>query len=491
MFLYTDEQRYDTLAAYGNSKIHMPNLNKLSQTSTVFEKTYVTQAVCTPSRSSLLTGLYPHKTGCYTNNKHLHSHVKCFPELLKDTDYRCAHFGKWHLGDEIFSQHGFHDWVSTEDSYQDYYTSGRPQMARSNYHHFLLENGIQPEENKITQLIGRRFFRNQLMNLPEHLSRPAFLAHEASRFIKQHPSNPWVLYVNFLEPHMPFHSCRDSQYKPEDVTLPSNFMQSLGPGATIKAKINAKRYRTQGYEGDILQTEQDWKQLTARYWGLCSLIDTHIGHILNTLYDTQQEENTIIVLTSDHGDQMGSHGLLAKSCQYEESIRVPLMIRIPGQRQGQIIQENVSHIDLVPTLLDLMNSSNNETLDGISLKPTLETGAAPQSKNCFIQWNVDKEKKATDTELELGAEFGTPKEIQASMTDEIRTVVTQEGWKLNWSASGEHQLYHLKQDPVEKFNLLRETSNSGINPQAKAKELSDLITDYQEKVNDPLELAEI
>ncbi|MGM0494441.1 MAG: sulfatase family protein, partial [Armatimonadota bacterium] len=121
LFLYTDEQAAKTMSAYGNDHIETPNLDRLADGSIVFENTYVTQPVCTPSRSSLLTGLYPHSSGCTANNVPLPQDVECLPELADFSDYRTAHMGKWHLGDEIFAQHGFDEWVSIEDGYRQYY----------------------------------------------------------------------------------------------------------------------------------------------------------------------------------------------------------------------------------------------------------------------------------------------------------------------------------------------------------------------------------
>ncbi|MHC4095888.1 MAG: sulfatase-like hydrolase/transferase [Planctomycetota bacterium] len=105
LFIWTDEQRADTMAAYGNTRIHAPNLNKLAGESMVFQKAYVTQPVCTPNRSAVMTGLWPHTSGCTENNIPLPQDIRCLPELLNDPDYRTGYMGKWHLGNEIFVQH--------------------------------------------------------------------------------------------------------------------------------------------------------------------------------------------------------------------------------------------------------------------------------------------------------------------------------------------------------------------------------------------------
>lgn len=147
LFIWTDEQRWDTLAAYGNSQVVAPNLDAFARQSLRFDRAYVTQPVCTASRSSVLTGLWPHQNGCTANNVPLDPGTACFPELLADSDYRTGYFGKWHLGDELFAQHGFREWVSTEDGLEKYFTPSRDRTARSDYSRFLIGRGNTPPED--------------------------------------------------------------------------------------------------------------------------------------------------------------------------------------------------------------------------------------------------------------------------------------------------------------------------------------------------------
>ena len=114
LFLFTDQQRADTMACYGNDDIQTPNLNALASRSFVFDNAYVSQPVCTPSRATILTGLYPHTSGCTVNNVPLPPAVKTIAEMVPD-EYRTGYFGKWHLGDELRPQHGFEEWVSIEE----------------------------------------------------------------------------------------------------------------------------------------------------------------------------------------------------------------------------------------------------------------------------------------------------------------------------------------------------------------------------------------
>src|SRR5574340_323841 len=153
LFLWTDQQRADTMAAYGNTTFRVPSMNRLAAQSVVFDRAYVTQPVCPPSRSSVMTGWWPHQSGCVNNNIPLKAETKTMPELLGDSAYRTGYMGKWHLGDEVFAQHGFEEWKAIEDGiYRRYYSAGRDRNARSAYHHFLVHLGYKPgEENDFSR----------------------------------------------------------------------------------------------------------------------------------------------------------------------------------------------------------------------------------------------------------------------------------------------------------------------------------------------------
>ena len=481
LFIFTDEQRADTMATYGNPMIETPNFNRLASESVVFEQPYVTQPVCTPSRSSLLCGLYPHSTGCIENNVPLPSAMQCFPELLTDRDYATGYHGKWHLGDEIFAQHGFEDWVSIDDGYAKYYSPDRDPEARSDYHDFLVAHGYEPGP-------GNKFHRDYVARLPEDVSKPAFLAQEASRFIRENKDNPFVLFINFFEPHMPFYGPRNEQYDPDTLPLPASFNDLPTDDQPLKLRLFQRAYAARGNHGMSLKTEADWRRVIANYWGLCSLVDTYTGQILDTLDACGLRDNTIVVYTSDHGDMMGNHRLLAKCVMFEEAATVPLLLRLPGQREGRRISGPVSHIDLVPTLLDLMEQPIPAHLQGKSLKPILEQkGDVTLTDDVIFEWNGgnngfgDKIGQVSIPESML--EIAAREEIIAAHTDPVRTIVTPEGWKFNCSPRGEHELYNLKDDPLEVHNL-------AFDPQWQPlmRELVERLRHWQTRTDDTVDL---
>ncbi len=242
--------------------------------------------------------------------------------------------------------------------YKHYYTREGYKAAKASYHLFLEKHGFKPDADNSGYPV---FSRNFAARLPEQYSKPAFLAGEVCQFIQEHRNQPFLIYLNFLEPHMPFFGPYDGMYKPEDVYLPRNFDALLAPDSPIRHRYLVKYYRDHGWpdrEGKhgTLKTEWEWRYLISRYWGLVSLVDTHVGKILTTLAECGLEENTVVIYTSDHGDMMGSHRLAEKMVMYEEATRVPLLIRIPWLKNPpQAVEHPVSQIDLVPTILDILD----------------------------------------------------------------------------------------------------------------------------------------
>jgi arylsulfatase A-like enzyme len=481
LFIYSDEQAFNTLKAYGNDLIDMPNLNRLADRSCVFDRTYVTQPVCTPSRSSLLTGMYPHSNGCSENNLPLKPDVKCLPEMLPEGRYRTAHFGKWHLGDEVFAQHGFEQWGSVEDEYQKYFSEGRDKSARSSYHHFLTENGFTPAN-------GKFFTRQEACRLPEEFGKAAYVGKCATEFIRDNRDSPFILYANFFEPHMPFFGPRDSQYPLDDVPLPATFDHVLGDDVPIKARIMKEQFFRLGHSGLELKTEADWRRMIANYWGLCSLVDTHVGRILDALEECELEDDTLIVFTSDHGDMMGAHRLLTKCFMFEEAARVPFLMKLPGQRKQKKIAGAFSQIDVVPTILDCLGVAAPEGLHGKSLVAAMEEEHAPGTDDIFIEWSggnngLGDVVGAVSTRDWMLEDYDR-ETIVSAMSDPTRTVITQEGWKFNYSPLGEHELYNLRTDPHETENVFRKASLDELNSLVRK------IWHWQKKTGDKVSVAE-
>jgi arylsulfatase len=473
LFIWTDEQRPDTIGAYGNPYIRTPNLDRLAARSVLFEQAYCAQPVCSPSRATVVTGVYPHTHGLLRNNMVLTPGLPTLAELLRPAGYVCGYVGKWHLGNEVRPQRGFEQfWVSTEDNYtRDYAAEGF-----SSYHQFLVQRGYTPPDERH----GYRIFsRSTAARLPEEVGKPAFQARECIRFLETYHEQPFFLMVNFLEPHMPFFGPFDGMYRAEDMSLSESWYREMEPTVPLHYRLLREFYARQNRHVKT-NDEWGWKELKARYWGLCSLVDKHAGRILQRLEELGLAEDTIVVYTSDHGDMMGDHRLVAKCVQYEGAVRVPLLIRVPGLPPRRIITP-VSLVDLVPTLLELLGLPLPEHLQGRSLVPLLTHGdVAPDDAEVVIEWNgwdgfdhIREQLLAERTGLD-----------EQPLSLDARTI-RRGRWKLTLHMTGEHELYNLQADPGEMHNAFHDPACAPV-----VRTLYERLLAWQRRTNDPLVLPE-
>ena len=170
-----DQQRADTIKSYGG-RVHTPNLDQLAAQSAVFQQAYVTQPICTPSRSSLMTGTWPHANGCTRNFLILDPHWRCLPELIADADYRFGYVGKWHLGNEMFAQHGFEEWVSVENDprYQNWLAQVATPPLSANTVNFFSREDCNLATAEIISIIGLPpTFRSSCRSRSSSKAKPA------------------------------------------------------------------------------------------------------------------------------------------------------------------------------------------------------------------------------------------------------------------------------------------------------------------------------
>jgi arylsulfatase A-like enzyme len=210
--------------------------------------------------------------------------------------------------------------------------------------------------------------------------------------------------------------------------------------------------KTDEYDED-LTTEAGMRKLRAKYLGLVSLVDNAVGEILQALDETGLTDNTIVVYTSEHGDMMGDHGLLRKCVNYEEALKVPLIVRVPWlDGNGQKIEGRISQIDLVPTLLDLLGEPIPPHLEGTSRASILRGEGTLADNEVFVQWN------GTNGWEKAARALGLSESEWADVYGPWRTVISAEGWKLNLSPVDQCELYDLNTDPFEQVNLFDEPS---------------------------------
>ena len=458
-----DQQRADTIACYGSGKVRSPNLGKLASESVVFDRAYVTQPVCSPSRGSLMTGLWPHTTGCTQNGSALDPQFRVFTELLEDTDYRTVYMGKWHLGPKDVLPRAFQHRVSTQGA--------------SDYSEFLVSNGLTPnrKEGGFTELT--------ISNLPHELSQPKFLERCACEFIEQHRHEPFILVVAFVEPHSPYNGPLNDEHPLNEVDLDVTAEMPLSDDVPLRYRLIQEWQQTQALNDPTIRqfyfgiTLDDYRSLKQKYLGLITLVDQSIGAILGCLERAGLSDRTVIVHTSDHGDTLGAHQLFGKEVMFEEAVRVPYLIRLPGQRHTRIPQP-VSHIDFVPTLLDLLDQPGPSQCMGKSLVPLIR-GEAMRSETVFIEWSPNWRAK-----IKKGTSLASRRLIKRAIAESTRTVISPDGWKLSLRDKDLNELYNLNDDPRETRNLYHDERYAGI-----ISRFADEIHRWQESTRDHCKLS--
>ena len=462
VFIMSDQQRRDSLGCYGSEWAQTPNLDALASSGHVFENAYVTQAVCTPARASIMTGLYPHTAGPIVNKLPLSPEVPVLSEMVSE-EYACGYMGKWHLGDDVIKQHGFDVWISTEDSHRESHTRREHRRVLSDYHHHLVANGFEPDDEVGGDMV---FSPDARARLPEEFQMASFLADRAERFIAENSDRPFVLYVSTFEPHSPYDGPFDAQYDPDSIPTGPAFLKRP-EGAALVNKVRAD-YFMQYLQGGIiaedaymantlapghdLSTEAGWRRLRAQYYGNVTLVDRMVGRIDAALERAGVADDTAVVFTTEHGDMLGDHGMLEKRSFYEESARVPLLIRVPWLSSGpDRVDGSVSQVDLVPTLLDALGEPLPGHLEGRSLVPVLDSESTLDGNDVFMEWN--------GISPNLRDRFLGSDTINRMLALPYRSVVSDR-WKLNLCAGDQGELFDLRSDPYEQTNLFDDPAHS-------------------------------
>jgi arylsulfatase A-like enzyme len=460
LLLWTDQHRGDTVPWAGNKAVKAPNFfQPLGEKSFVFQRAYVTQPVCTPSRGSIMTGLWPHQHGCITNNIALRPEFRTIAEYLPP-GYATGYYGKWHLGNENKPQHGFRDWRSIEDLYREYYKNPEDLKRFSDYHNFLTARGFPPDQDDPAG--GAVFSRTMAAAMPERYTKVAFLANEAEKFLRaRRDGQPFVLSVNSLEPHPPTYGPLNELHAPGSVETGPAFAHRPGAHTPLVARRQYEKNRKDGYKNHPIDTPDDFRRLRANYYGLVSLVDNAFARIMRALEESGQADNTIVVYTSDHGDMAGDHCLMQKGNFYEGSTHVPLAIHVPWlSRQRVDFRTPVSLVDLAPTLLDLMGADFAGGPDGRSRADALRDPRRWRDENITVEWN-NPEFPAVDG----------------------RSRVTADGWKLNLYRDDAPELYDLNSDRGE----LKDLAGSAAQRE-RVKRLTDEIHEWQQATRDALKV---
>lgn len=345
IYIFADQLSLKSLQMYGNTnKVHTPNLDSIANNGVRFTNSYCTTPQCSPSRSSLLTGLYPSKTRVFSNVEkngvieELNPDFTTIGSYLKKNGYNTGYFGKWHLGTPI-GEFGFDQWTR-------------------------YDRGNADEDPDITK--------------------------DVLEFLGDQGSEPWGAIVSYENPHDIYRIRKMLENKVEfdisDIKLPESFYRD-----DLREKPSSQQEFRDEDQGAITKgfSEEDWKCYLAYYYNLIETLDKEIGQILDLLKKKGQYENTIIVFSADHGDLMGAHRCPFKGpMMYDELIKIPFLISCPNLIPLNEVRDQLTvNIDVFPTICDLLELEIPNGLDGVSLKQCILNKEAKTRDNAFVEYH--------------------------------------------------------------------------------------------------------
>lgn len=478
LWICTDQQRFDTIEALGNPHIRTPNLDRLAASGVAFANVYCQSPICTPSRASFLTGCYPSTIHDNRNGGAWfppESVRRLISRILAGTGYDCGLAGKLHLAS---CQNRPEPRV--DDGYRMFKWSHQPMPSPAwppgteAYQDWLRGQGVD---------WAKEFGARKLSGWPDayqagisaKYDQTTWCAEEAMAFLREPRKTPWLMSVNPFSPHPVFPAqTREQQRLAEqrkNLTHPPprffaapEYLERMKPEQMPLPVFQPSDLDTFHQLGGVdhqtttpLQpAEYPARHMKAAYYASVELIDAQVGRLLDTLDETGQRDNTIVVFHSDHGEMLGDHGLVGKGCRfYEGAVHVPLLVSWPARfRRGVICDALVELTDIVPTLLESVGLPQPEYVQGRSLVPYL-TGGAPDRPRRFVR-------------CEYYDAIRMPRASRANMLFDGR-------WKLVvYHGQGLGELYDLKEDPGEFHNRWAEPAARQVKADLIARLLDDL-----------------
>ena len=461
IIIMADQLRQDAIGQY------TPNINALKKDGVTFNRTYTACPLCAPSRGAFFTGRYPNNSGSLINgwtpeDEHYRNVKSGTPNLYQ---VMAAGWDAWHVGKQhFFTQDKIDEdpnvkvkWITQKD-YKEWlkpmgvkspggreFTGFSPEMVSGKYTH--IKRYTIPVSKEYKQ--GLKYFPDD------------YFGEKSAEIIRNHNGNkPLMLATMFLSPHPPFDIPAPyfSKIRQQDLKIPANV------GQWYKDQSPLQLYALGGFIGSRY-SRQDWEKLWPKYMGLVNLLDDETGKIIRALKEKGLYDKALIIFTADHGEMLGSHSLWMKMCMYEESVRVPLIIKFPSDFHPAIKEtgETVSLTDVWPTLMDFLRINKTGKTDGISLMPLLN-GKTLNRERIFIQYDGN----AAYASNQRCVVEGNYKLIIDTFKDEVYL-----------------ELYNVAKDPQETTNLAPDPAYKAV-----AEKLIVEIRKYMRDTNDLLTFPE-
>lgn len=389
ILIIMDDQHHAGCFGYaGHPDVKTPNIDQLAANGVNFRNAFCQNGICVPSRVSLLTGQYPSAHGVFgSNTMGIPGRLLSLAAYLQNFNYQTAVIGKKHLPG--WPTHGF--------QYERLCYEADAWFREHHYYNYLKQQGLHEHYDALGDIEKFTSFENPLPN--EH-SVEVWTGNEAVQYLQERDcSKPFFAEVSFERPHPPLSPSFDCpfRYDPDALTLPQNSKENIGDSPfyfnrNVELKWSAA---THG--------EAELRQALARYYALISHIDQQVGRIIESLRESGDLDNTIIIFTADHGDFAGEYSRMAKGFNYDAIHRIPLIWQmpqrfVPSERTDEMIEQ----IDVFPTICDLVDVPTPKTVQGKSLLPILEGNAAVERDTVFFEYAVCKTVHTRDHKMSYG-----------------------------------------------------------------------------------------
>ncbi|MDP6848655.1 MAG: sulfatase, partial [Kiritimatiellia bacterium] len=440
LFILTDDQRYDALGCMGHPHLKTPNIDLLAAEGLLFRNHFCTTSLCSPSRASILSGLYAHSHGVSNNFTEYPAEMISFPMRLQESGYRTAYVGKWHMGEKNDNPRpGF-----------DYFVTHRGQGK-----YFDTEFNFNGKDRRVVEGYYTTVVTDMAMD-----------------WIKQQEKGkPWCLMVGHKAPH--------SFYLPEekyekafdhaDIQYPASAFNLEDKPAWFKKRLDTWH----GIYGPLFdwrktfpdsspEAVKDFANMVRAYWGTLLSVDDSVGRLYAFLEERGDLDNTMVIFTSDNGLLEGEHGMVDKRTGHEPSIRIPLVVRYPGITKpgnARIVEEITATIDFAPSILDICGAKSLDKAHGKSWKLLAQGDASGWRNSFYYEYNY---------------------EHQFPYTPNVRALRTLD-WKYIRYPHGDGspdrhmaELYDLRSDPGENKNLVNDPAHAETVARLRA-ELNRLI----------------
>ncbi len=434
----TDQQRFDTIGALGNNHVRTPNLDRFVEQSVAFTHAYCQSPICTPSRASFLTGMYPSRVRNLRNgNGVVPAETADFlvTKALADAGYDCGLVGKLHLAAAANTQE-----PRVDDGYRVFEYSHAPRndwpVAEHDYARWIHEQGHDPADVlRVPSGFGGLMVPSpDADNVPPKLHQTTWCTERAIDFISSDrgAGAPWFISVNPYDPHPPYNPPWEYYRRYDPDLLPGPLFRNSDLETQHQLTRTGVDFQSESQRPEAFRAQE----VQAAYFAMIELVDTQFGRLMEALEAAGQADSTLVIFTSDHGEAAGDHGLTQKGCRFFDGLtRVPLIWRWPGHFSTGLQSDALVELtDIAPTLLEIAGLPIPEETQGRSLLPILQSAAPGMEHRDFLR-------------CEYLDAVALPGASRATMYRDRR-------WKLNvYHSHGVGELYDMETDPSEFDNL--------------------------------------